>query len=113
MAKWAFGSSAEVLVMKRNYLAVFLLPFRDHEHAEIPRIIREFSGGDCHCVFDEGHARGYLFSTEYLPWEISFDNVLMKADSVLIVELGRRSFEKNMRAEDRWLKAHKTARPGK
>ncbi len=92
--------------MRRNYLAVFVLPVPQREHAKIVDVIRDASGGDFKAAFFGTWGGGYLFSSELKPWEIGFGKVIMNDDSVLIVELGELFAQDNLRVSENWLKSH-------
>ena len=92
--------------MKRNYLAIFLLPKPHREHGHLVEIIREVSGGEFKAAFVGAQCIGYVFASELLPWDIGFGKVLMNDDSVLIVELGELFAQQNLRVAENWLKAH-------
>lgn len=91
--------------MKRNFLAVFLLPAPQREHAQIVEIIRQASGGDFKSAFAGAQCIGYLFTSELKPWDISFGKVLMNNDSVLIIEVGELHAQQNLRVAENWLTA--------
>jgi len=92
--------------MLRTYLSVFLLPKPQQEHKEIINVIKAISRGDYKSAFVGSGAIGYLFTSEMLPWQISFSEVLMNDDSVLIVELGEKFVQCNLGAAEGWLKSH-------
>lgn len=96
--------------MKRNYLAVFLLPIPQHEHLQIVEVIRAASKGDFKQAFFGAFGGGYLFCSELHPWDLDFGKVLMNDDSLLIVELGEAFTHRNLRIAENWLKAHRVGK---
>lgn len=94
------------VLMRRTYLDVFLLPKPKPEHRGIVEVIRSVSGGDFKAAFVGSGAIGYVFTSESMPWQISFSKIIMNDDSVLITELGEKFAHQNLGAVEGWLKSH-------
>lgn len=92
--------------MPANYLAVFLLPKPQREHARIVDVIREASNGDFKAAFVGSGTVGYLFSSSLPPWKLDFGKVLMNDDAYLITEVGNAFSQARLGSAEGWLKAH-------
>lgn len=95
--------------MKRRFLAVFLLPKLETEHAAIVDCVRAHSEGDFKQIFatanrSEGGALGYVFTSDTPPWQMGFG--LLNPDRVLVVELGNQYSETGLNVAGAWLRAH-------
>ena len=99
--------------MKRKYLAVFLVPKLEAEHATIPAAVAHHSGGDFKQAFSiarkDGAMIGYVFTSEKVPWEMGLG--LLNPDQALIVELGELYDERNLNVAGAWLRARQSPKP--
>lgn len=89
----------------KPYLAVFILPKPQREHAQIVDVIRAASAGDFkQFVFSGGVAFVYMSATP--PWQLSFSRIVHTEDSVLITELGTGITHQGFGAAAGWLNSH-------
>ena len=91
--------------MKKPYLAIFGLPNPTYEHAKIVEVIRAASGGDFK-QFPIPGGMGFVFTSEELPWNLSFDRILMNTDSVLVTEMGENITHRGFGAAAGWINSH-------
>jgi len=91
--------------MKKSYLAIFGLPKPTYEHAKIVEVIRAASGGDFK-QFPVPGGMGFMFTSDELPWNLSFSTILMNTDSVLIAEIGTNIHHQGFGAAAGWLNSH-------
>ena len=91
--------------MKKPYLAIFALPKPTHEHAKIIEVIRVASSGDFK-QFPIPGGIGFVFTTEQMPWHLSFDEILMNTDSMLITEMGENVANRGFGAAAGWINSH-------
>lgn len=94
--------------MKRKFLALFILPVPEEEHAQIVEVIRHASKGDFKPAYFGAGGGGFLFTSDLMPWDIGFGKILMNNDSLLIVELGDLFAQRNLKVAENWLKAHQS-----
>jgi hypothetical protein len=91
--------------MKKPYFAIFGLPKPTYEHAKIVEVIRAASNGDFK-QFPLPGGMGFVFTSEELPWNLSFDRILMNTDSKLIFEIGSNVTHQGYGAAAGWLNSH-------
>lgn len=92
--------------MTKPYIAIFLLPHPQREHAQIIDVIRAASAGDFkQFVFAGGVAFVYTSTTP--PWLLSFSKILHTGDSKLITELSPNGISHDgFGAAAGWLNSH-------
>lgn len=95
--------------MKKEYLAIFVLPKPTYEHAKIAEVIKEASKGDFK-QFSLPGGIAYVFSSEIKPWNLTFSTILHNTDSVLIVEIGEEVTHGGFGAVSGWLNTHRPRR---
>lgn len=88
----------------KPYLAIFGLPKPTYEHAQIIEVIRAASKGDFK-QFPIPGGMGFVFSSDTLPWNLSFDKILLNTDTVLITELTENITHRGFGAASGWLNA--------
>ena len=98
----------------RKYLAVFVLPITQPEHAKIKDAIKHHSEGDFQCVFTHGVRNeggklastiAYVFMSESHPRNMGFG--VLNQDSYFVVELGNTCSEQGMNLARGWMRRHR------
>lgn len=90
---------------KKPYLAIFGIPGPTSDHLKIVEVIRVASKGDFK-QFPVPGGMGFMFTSEMPPWNLSFDRILLNADSKLIVEIGANVTHQGFGAAAGWLNSH-------
>lgn len=95
----------------RKFLAIFILPTPQKEHARLVDAVAYHSDGDYTLAFRQGMKDGaviaYFMTSASNPWEMGFGQVLLNQDKHLILELSERHWLDRMNVAEAWLKAHR------
>ena len=98
----------------RKFLAVFLLPSPQAEHARLVEAIAYHSDGDYKLAFrqgmKDGAVVGYLFTSASKAQEMGFGQVLLNEDSYLITELGENYAVEGHNVAEAWLRSKRATR---
>ena len=87
------------------YFAIFGLPSPIPEHVQIVDVIRTASAGDFKQFVMTG-GMGFVFSSSMKPWQLSFDRILLNADTLFITEINEGFTHRGYGAAAGWLNSH-------
>lgn len=99
---------------KPRYLALFILPKVEKEHAAILEAVAHHSAGDFKALFTIPTAKGgaviaYVFTSMEVPWKMGFGTEF-NGDNRLVVQLDDNFYEAGMNVAGAWLKARQVER---
>lgn len=87
---------------ERLYLALFLLPRAQPEHAKLIEVIKTVSLGDYkQFVIPGGIA--YVYMSQTVPWDMPFGKILLNQDSYFITEMAGVWGQRGFGAVEGWL----------
>ncbi|MEI6317435.1 MAG: hypothetical protein WCS09_02895 [Pseudomonadota bacterium] len=92
--------------MKRMYLALFCLRQVREEHRKLEDVIRAASAGSYTRMLTPNGPM-FLYESELLPWQVSFDRILHNDDSLVMVEVGEATRLDGFSAAAGWLNARR------